>query len=310
MSVLSDIRESKLFRLAADISVGHWFIGILTGLVPSGGAMLDHRPFWIVFLVFIVACAAGLVAIQVLERLLNSLKKAEFTVFAIVFVSCAVIWVATHPTSKPTKTDAKSTEIARTTTSVNPKPLTEEPKPYNPVTPPVTKKPAKPTLPKGHEKIQPTPPQPSPPSKPSLSQDCPNGICVGGDLNGSATVINGNPEPKISYVLDNEASIPISSTNPRQCVKISVDRLADSPKFAVFCDRACKPIWGSAIQAGIRGNDRWGTIPGHPDVAAFVVGQPNPLPSDVNYMACVESQDNQPIQILRVVKLTLTGNSN
>src|SRR5262245_33570316 len=102
MAVLSDIRDSKLFHLISDISVGHWIISICTGLLPSGGAMLAHQPFWIVFLVFILGSAAAVSLIYILEKWLHSLQKAGLTVLAVVLASVGVIWLATR--SEPTKT--------------------------------------------------------------------------------------------------------------------------------------------------------------------------------------------------------------
>ena len=135
-------------------------------------------------------------------------------------------------------------------------------------------------------------------------QNCPSGICVGGDINGTATVTNLAPEPKISFEADGEAPVQ-DSTHPRQCIKIAVDRPMDSPQFAVICDRACKAVGGSAIlpHGGVGGNDQWGSIPNRSDIAVFLVGQPNPMPSNVKYRACVESGDEKPVRILDVKKL-------
>ena len=55
------------------------------------------------------------------------------------------------------------------------------------------------------------------------------------------------------------------------------------------------------------GGDYWGTIPDHPEIAAFIVGQPNHMPSSVQYSACVESNDDKPINVVSVQKLTITG---
>jgi hypothetical protein len=82
----------------------------------------------------------------------------------------------------------------------------------------------------------------------------------------------------------------------------------DSPKFAVVCDRSCKATIGRAIftNGGFSGGDYWRAVPDHPEIAAFVVGQPNPMPSNARYSACVESSDDKPIKVVSVHQLTVT----
>jgi len=46
----------------------------------------------------------------------------------------------------------------------------------------------------------------------TLSQDCPNGICIGGDNNGTATVINPGPPPPIIHVCVSEPQVVDKST--------------------------------------------------------------------------------------------------
>jgi len=77
-------------------------------------------------------------------------------------------------------------------------------------------------------------------------------------------------------------------------------------KFAVICDRACKAVKGDLVlrHAGMAQAD-WGTIPNHPEVAAFAVNQPNPMPSEVEFLAFVESEDDKPVRVLSVKTLTI-----
>jgi hypothetical protein len=124
----------------------------------------------------------------------------------------------------------------------------------------------------------------------------------------TAGVYMATPDPQISFTVD-DSTPQLDATHPRQCIKISIDRLMDSPQFAVICDHACKAVGAGVISpsGGAFGGDRFGSILGHPDVAAFIVGQPNPMPSNVKFAACMESEDNMPLKILDVKKLILKG---
>jgi len=77
-------------------------------------------------------------------------------------------------------------------------------------------------------------------------------------------------------------------------------------KFAVTCDRPCKAVQGEVIvpRSGMSQTD-WGTVPEHPEVAAFGVNQPNPMPADFGYLAYVESEDEKPVKITKVGWLTI-----
>ncbi|HXM97762.1 MAG TPA: hypothetical protein VN982_04750 [Candidatus Dormibacteraeota bacterium] len=187
MSVLSDIRHSKPFQLASDISVGHWIFTILAGFVPSGGAMLAHQPFWAVVLVFIVACAAAFAAIYFLGKQLNSLERAEITVLALVLIFGVVIWAATHPASKVTG-------IARATPTVEPSPAVQQPPPPQPANFPNGKNQPRTTRRKEPEKSQPT-------TGPITTGPCSN-VQVGGSEN-QATVNCGPPPPPSRSIVEN-----------------------------------------------------------------------------------------------------------
>jgi hypothetical protein len=182
----------------------------------------------------------------------------------------------------------------------------------NPAQPSVTPEPKRHHQPKPTGPSTPAQPQPGPP----MSQECaPGSACPmsNGQQGGvTAGIYVATPEPKISFVVDSDPPpLPpdITFLHPHVCVRISVDRLMDSPKFAVVCDRSCNAKRGTPIMPheGVMGGDQWGTIPDHPEVAAFVVGQPNPMPSSVQYSACVESSDDKPITVVSVQKLTITG---
>ena len=141
--------------------------------------------------------------------------------------------------------------------------------------------------------------------------NAPNGIAIGdGSVVINPTVSNVSfPLPSVFWVI--EGKPPLSnSTHPQVSVKISIDKMFVDAKFAVVCDRPCKAVGGEIVlppEGGIA-IPTWGTIPERPDIAAFVVGQPNPMPSNVGYRAYVESADALPVKILDVKPLTV-GNS-
>jgi hypothetical protein len=139
--------------------------------------------------------------------------------------------------------------------------------------------------------------------------NAPNGIAIGG--NGVAinpTVNNfGLPLPNLSWAIEDKPP-PDKVAHPQICVKISIDKMFVDAKFAVVCDRPCKAVRGEVIlgQGGGMAQANWGTVPGHPEIAAFVVNLPNPMPSSVAYRAYVESEDALPVKIIAVRALTLT----
>jgi len=138
--------------------------------------------------------------------------------------------------------------------------------------------------------------------------NAPNGIAIGdGSIVINPTVNNVSfPLPSVSWVIDGKPPLS-SSTRPQVSVKISVDKMFVDAKFAVVCDRPCKAVGGEIIlppEGGIA-IPTWGTIPEHPEIAAFVVSQPNPMPSSVGYRAYVESADGLPVKILAVKPLTI-----
>lgn len=125
----------------------------------------------------------------------------------------------------------------------------------------------------------------------------PNGIANAAPNFGNQTVNNmGPPDPKIS--LENVK-------NPHVCVKITIDRMMENPKFGVVCDRPCKSVFGDVIlpESGGGKQTSYGVAPERPDVGIFVVNFPNPMPSNYGYLGCVESGDGNPVRILGVVKV-------
>jgi len=137
-------------------------------------------------------------------------------------------------------------------------------------------------------------------------QNCPNGNCIGRDNNGLAVVNNyGLPLPNVTWTVVPMVDLGKPTTHPAVCLKMNIDKMFADPKFAVFCDRPCKSVGDELnVRGGGYIQTEWGIIPDHPDVAGFVIDQPNPLPASSEFTACVESQDDEPVRILSVKTLT------
>lgn len=64
MTLISEVRESKLFKLIADISVVHWLITVIPGLVAGMEAATHGKPLETVILYFVGVSALVLVALH------------------------------------------------------------------------------------------------------------------------------------------------------------------------------------------------------------------------------------------------------
>ncbi|HEV2350205.1 MAG TPA: hypothetical protein VG028_10220 [Terriglobia bacterium] len=136
--------------------------------------------------------------------------------------------------------------------------------------------------------------------------DTPNGITIGRDNLGTATVNNFGPQlPNVSWSIEDNPSPP-NAKHPEIWVRISIDRTFTDAKFAVICDRPCKAIQGQTLSPyGGYIQSSSGSIPNYPNLAAYVVNGPNPMPSDDQYLALVESEDADPVRIVDVKTLRL-----
>ena len=64
MSLLEDVWESKPFKFIANISVIHWLITVVPGLISGIGATMHDKPIEIVVLYFVGACALMLIVVH------------------------------------------------------------------------------------------------------------------------------------------------------------------------------------------------------------------------------------------------------
>lgn len=144
----------------------------------------------------------------------------------------------------------------------------------------------------------------------TVSQTCSNGICNAGDNNGTQTVINHElPPPQVFWNIDATKPMRQMVDKPSLAlwVKIYVDRAFVDAKFAVICDRPCKAVDDQLlIPGGGFMQSTFGKIPENNKIAASIISGPNPLSSDDTYMVCIESEDDKPIKILDVTRLTIT----
>jgi hypothetical protein len=109
------------------------------------------------------------------------------------------------------------------------------------------------------------------------AQDCSDnkGICIGGDNNGSATVIQSTPEVMLQWEHFEDPNQAQGAKHPFKVVRAWVNHAWENARFAVMCDRPC-----TSLHFGMGGMQEAGTgrFPDAPNVAIFVVCAPNPFP--------------------------------
>lgn len=148
-----------------------------------------------------------------------------------------------------------------------------------------------------------------PPRKPEVQiNSAPNGIAIGGGVVVNPTVNNYGPQlPVVSWELLDKPLTQIAGGHPQTWISISIDKTFIDPKFAVICNRNCTASFAQmklGHGGGVAQVD-WGRIPDHSDIGAISVNNPNPMPPDARVVVCIESQDEQPVKILRVATLTV-----
>lgn len=150
------------------------------------------------------------------------------------------------------------------------------------------------------------PPKESPPPQ-EQTQNCPNGICIGGNNSGNPTVINTKLSLPRVYWEPNTVDVNRKQNDhPITYVKVWTDGLFESPAFAVLCDRACKG-YDFAV-SGYNQNCK-GNVTGEDKIAAFVLLAPNPFPSGIKANVGVVSADDTEVKVLGVRTLRFTDPS-
>ena len=128
-------------------------------------------------------------------------------------------------------------------------------------------------------------------------------IQVGGSNNQASTTCDAVP-PTVRWLLIATPQVT-ENTHPHVSAKIWLDRPYMDAKFAVVCDRPCDAVGNGNV--GGYNQVTYGKVPNHPDIAAFVINGPNPFPANTDYLLTVQSQDNNPVNIIAVKTLTITG---
>jgi hypothetical protein len=105
--------------------------------------------------------------------------------------------------------------------------------------------------------------------------------------------------PKLTWVPVPTALNPTKAPHPRAVVKLSLDKALPDASFVVYCDRPCHAIFTSAV-ANSANYATYRQGEGHPEIAGFFIGQPNPFPADTYYYLGVESEDDRPIRVVNV----------
>lgn len=136
MSVIAEIRDSKFFKLIADISVIHWLITGTLGIVTALEAAVHDKPLETVILYFVGVCALALCALHygaralerwephkaTVRRIPGSVKRLIVPIAALVMV--LVFWFAwpklratkENPASPTTATAAGNNGLSQTST--------------------------------------------------------------------------------------------------------------------------------------------------------------------------------------------------
>lgn len=130
----------------------------------------------------------------------------------------------------------------------NPEPARTKPSPTPPTPTAPINGPSSP-LPKSRPKTKPQPKSSQKPetpvvsvgpdrvvtvAPPSVSQNCPNGVCIGGDNKGTATVINNGPPPLPTPTVKVCASY--DSVKPQATILVTTNGQVPRPFFAFFFD--------------------------------------------------------------------------
>ncbi len=144
-------------------------------------------------------------------------------------------------------------------------------------------------------------------------QNCPGGICAGGDITGNPTIINPPPtSPKALWTEEQFKSRPVNISqpisdaakkviaNPGTLLKLSVDKTLLNPRFFARCDRPCTPVHvDMPMVEGLLGGSMANLIQ-DASVAVLRIDAPNPLPSDATLQWDIRSNDDKPIHIVEM----------
>lgn len=135
---------------------------------------------------------------------------------------------------------------------------------------------------------------------PTVANNCPGGICAGGDINGSPMIVN--PLPSVPAVRWTQVSLPASEgKNPGVMVRMSlVDHSWPNARFVAICDKPCEAV-NTAPDAGGLLDEAQGGYTGNNRLAVVQTLLPSPMPPDYYLNWEIRSRDNEQITILRII---------
>jgi hypothetical protein len=268
MSLIAKFRNSQFFRLLGDISVVYWVITIVPGLLSGAAALIHGKTTEIVILYFVVTCACILVILHYGELLWHKNRQQQLIPIVprhfqhkywrlsipLSALILLLIWAAYErklpqpvpqppPQSEPNEQNQPPPPQQSTDTKL----------------PPTLQK-KLPILEQGAKKRQ--KPQATP-QTPTVS--APNGIAIGGDNLGSATVTNtfGDTYPRPGVIP--QVNFCISDSTPagpdyETLITIRTDQEISAPFWGLFFDG---PITGATLAIdGIQ--EPFGSSSGHP----------------------------------------------
>jgi hypothetical protein len=133
-----------------------------------------------------------------------------------------------------------------------------------------------------------------------------NGISFGQQGGITAGTVNVSPpQASVTWEPIERDDLSKGQQHPRSFAKMYLNQSLPDARFAVICDRPCQVVWHSAVD-GMNSAKPF-SAPTVPNIAGFMVIQPNPFPAYTNYILGVESQDGIQAKILRVAVWNLTN---
>jgi hypothetical protein len=226
-----------------------WFVAIFTISVilisrlrkPS----MEQPHYW--RLVFPIGAVVVLVALPLVVRKTTALPGEK--------VASSVQSPISPGPTVPSSTSTVTSELSSPEARPKPKPL---PKP-------------KPKPQQSNQKLEVAPSQPS--------QNCPNGVCIGGDNKGTATVINNGPPPPPTPTV--KVCVSFDWETNRTTISLNTDVQIARPWFAFFFD-------GPVLDGSVELNDGRSVLAYAP---ARAVKQPFP---EKSFLFRVNSIDSGP----------------
>ena len=188
-----------------------------------------------------------------------------------------------------------------------------------PATEPATKPPNASTKHKSHARQSATGQQPATPRPNVRAQNCPNGVCIGGDNFGNPTVNNfAPPVPKIIWSQSTVSPLPKAAlpgvppkpTRPEIEVSIELQGSFVNPAFTFLCSVPCVPIRQVTLSEEGDSASNFGTsvttYQAHGDRRAIllVYGSPARMLARTRLEVTFMSLDEQDISILDVQPYT------